>query len=276
MPTSRAVPSDPTTLYLDLIETVLTGGIMEDPPIPTPAYKTIVSDVLQNIFGVRREPAAEALGYNAHARDVGLDWPSRAFTMVGRQRLRNFRTCIEAALDANIAGDIVETGVWRGGASILARAVLAARGVTDRRVYVADSFAGLPPPDTASFPADEGDQLHTYAELAVSRAQVEANFARFGLLDNQVVFIEGWFRDTMPHFPAQRIAVLRLDGDMYESTIDPLKHLWHRVSPGGSIIVDDYYVMPACRQAVQDFCAGIGVTPGLQEIDGMGVYFRKP
>ncbi len=263
------------TRYLNLMEAVLTGIIMEDPPIPTPAYKEIVSDVLHGLFGVRAEPDPSALGFNTQAREVGLDWPSRALTMIGRQRLRNFRDSIENALAGAISGDVVEAGVWRGGASIMARAVLAAYDVTDRMVYVADSFSGLPPPDEDRFPADSGDRLHRFAELAVSRGEVEANFRRFDLLDEQVTFVEGWFRDTMPRFPADRIAVLRLDGDMYESTYLPLHHLWDRVSPGGTIIIDDYHVMPACRLAVQDFIARHSCRVDIQEIDGLGVFFTK-
>jgi O-methyltransferase len=262
-------------LYLNLMEAVLTGVIMEDPPIATPAYKAIVSDVLHGLYGVRAEPDSASLGFNARAREVGLDWPSRAFTMIGRQRLRNFRDSIESAITAGIEGDIVEAGAWRGGASIMARAVLAAHNVTDRRVYVVDSFAGLPPPDADRFPADAGDRLHRFTELAVSRGQVEANFRRFDLLDEQVTFVEGWFRDTMPHFPAEKIAVLRLDGDMYESTFLPLQCLWDRVSEGGTIIIDDYHVMPACKLAVEDFARGQGHSFAIQEIDGLGVYFVK-
>jgi hypothetical protein len=263
------------TLYLNLMESVLTGIIMEDPPIQTQAYRKIVSEILHGMFGVRAEPAPAALGFNAQARNVGLDWPSRALTMIGRQRLRNFRDSIENAIAGEIPGDIVEAGVWRGGASIMARAVLAAYDVTDRAVYLADSFAGLPPPDADRFPADAGDGLHRFAELAVSRSQVEANFRRFDLLDEQVKFVPGWFRDTMPQFPAAKIAVLRLDGDMYESTYLPLHHLWDRVSPRGTIIIDDYHVMPSCRLAVQDFIARRGCRVQIQEIDGLGVFFTK-
>jgi len=270
---------DPAALrarYLDLLENILTGAIIEDPPLPTPGYKAIVAGVLKDMFGVAAEPPPETLRFNQTARDNGLDWPSRAFTMIGRKRLRSFRGAIETVLADNIAGDIVETGVWRGGASILARAVLAAYGQTTRRVYVCDSFAGLPPPDTSQYPADAGSTLHEEADLAVSLDQVQRNFAAFDLLDDQVVFVPGWFRDTMPSFPASQIAVLRLDGDMYESTIDPLRYLYDRVSPGGWVIVDDYFVVPACQRAVHDFLDGRGVSAVIENLDGGGVLFRKP
>lgn len=212
--------------------------------------------------------------FNPEYRDEGLDWPSTALTMVGRRRLHNFRSVIEQAIDQNVAGDILEAGVWRGGASILARAVLASYGVTERRVIVADSFQGLPPP-SEEFPADAGADFHTHPELAVSLEEVQANFARFGLLDEQVVFLKGWFRDTMPLVDAETLAVLRLDGDMYESTLVPLRHLYDRVSPGGWVIVDDYRLITACQEAVRDFFRDRRIDPPLHDIDMIGIYFRK-
>lgn len=250
----RRAPAKEWVRYLDELEDVLTGFSTADPPLPGSPV-----------------PMFE---FNPAYRDEGFDWPSTALTMVGRQRLHNFRTLIERALDEGVPGDILEAGVWRGGASILARAVLASRGATDRRVIVADSFAGLPPP-SEQFPADAGADFHTHPELAVSLEQVWANFRRFGLLDDQVVFLEGWFRDTMPRVEAEALAVLRLDGDMYESTFVPLVHLYDRVAPGGWVIVDDYHLMAACREAVGDFLADRGIDPPLHDIDRVGVYFRK-
>ena len=241
--------------------------------MPTQGYKELVANVIGVLGGDEVNPAA--LGYNSAVRDAGWDWPSRSLTMIGRKRLRNFRTCIESVLDDGVCGDIVEAGVWRGGASILARAVLAAHGVEDRKVFLADSFAGLPAPDPARYPADEASKLHLFNELAVSRAEVERNFGQFDLLDSQVAFVEGWFRDTMPNFPAQRVAVLRLDGDMYESTIDPLRHLWDRIPPGGWVIVDDYHVVPSSRQATHDFLDDRRIAVQVNEIDGSGVFFQK-
>ena len=112
--------------------------------------------------------------------------------------MRNLRYACETVLLDGIDGDFIETGVWRGGACILMRGILEAYNDGTRRVFVADSFAGLPPPDPETFPADAGDQHHYDGELEVSRADVESNFRRFGLLDERVVFIEGWFKDTLP------------------------------------------------------------------------------
>ena len=182
-------------------------------------------------------------------------WTGRyaAHTMIGRKRLENVQSCIEDVLAHGVPGDLIETGVWRGGATILMRAVLKAHGVTDRLVWVADSFAGLPAPDSNRYPRDEGDQLHTFRQLAVSLEQVQDNFRRYGLLDDQVRFLKGWFRETLPSAPIDRLAVLRLDGDLYQSTIEALESLYDRISVGGYVIVDDYGNVAGCRQAVHDF-----------------------
>jgi O-methyltransferase len=214
-------------------------------------------------------------GTNEVARVEGRDWPSRAHTMIGLKRLANIRYCVETVLDENVAGDLIETGVWRGGAVIFMRAILRARGVTDRIVWAADSFAGLPAPDVKHFPQDEGISLHRFPQLAVPLEHVKENFQRYGLLDEQVRFVKGWFRDTLPHVPIERLAVLRLDGDLYESTIQALDGLYHKVSPGGFVIVDDYGNVPACREAVTDFRVRQGITDTIVPIDWGGVYWRR-
>jgi hypothetical protein len=183
---------DLRALYLDLMESVLIGAVYEDPPLPVFDWK----------------------GFDPKARNRGVDWPKNAFSMIGAARMRNFRVLIERVISGNVPGDIVETGVWRGGASILARAVLAAYGVQDRRVILADSFEGLPPPDKDRYPADEGSIFHEYSELAVSEDKVRSNFEKFRLFDDQVVLLKGWFKNTMPLVPSNRIAILRLDGDL--------------------------------------------------------------
>jgi hypothetical protein len=214
-------------------------------------------------------------GADERARAEGRDWPARAHTMIGLKRLASIRTCVEAVLDAGIPGDLVETGVWRGGATIFMRAILKARGVTDRLVWVCDSFAGLPPPDTDHYPHDQGITLHRFPQLAVSLEREQENFRRYGLLDEQVRFLKGWFRDTLPRAPIERLAVLRLDGDLYESTIQALDSLYDKLSAGGFVIVDDFGNVAACRQAVGDFRTKRAITDPIQTIDWGGVYWRR-
>lgn len=208
------------------------------------------------------------------ARDLGQDWPRLAFTMIGSKRMQNLQFCVEDVLARNIPGDFIETGVWRGGACIFMRGMLKAYGITDRYVWVADSFAGLPPGDPDKYPADAGSTFHLYPQLAISQEEVAENFRRFGLLDEQVRMLKGLFRDTLPAAPIDKLAVLRLDGDMYESTMDALTSLYDKVSDGGYVIIDDY-VIPQCRSAVHDFRSAHGINDFMEVIDWAGIYWRK-
>jgi O-methyltransferase/8-demethyl-8-(2,3-dimethoxy-alpha-L-rhamnosyl)tetracenomycin-C 4'-O-methyltransferase len=193
--------------------------------------------------------------------------------MIGTVRMRNLRYACETVLLDGVEGDFIETGVWRGGACIMMKGILEAYGDASRRVFVADSFAGLPRPDVENFPVDAGGRPDTWNELKIPRTDVENNFRRFGLLDKRVVFLEGWFKDTLPEAPIDQLALLRLDGDLYESTIQALDALYHKVSYGGFVIVDDYF-LPPCAKAVQDFRERYGITSPILPIDGVGSYWR--
>jgi len=152
-----------------------------------------------------------------------------------------------------------------------------ARGLDRNRrmAWVADSFAGLPPPDPGKYPADAEDKHHTITPLAVSLEEVRENFKRYSLLDDQVCFLKGWFKDTLPNAPLKRLAVVRLDGDMYESTMDGLTNLYPKLSVGGYLIVDDFGAVRGCRKAVEDFRLTHGITESIQQIDWGGVFWRR-
>jgi O-methyltransferase len=237
--------------YLNLLESALVGSIYGDAPI-------------DQWSGGKYDP---------NVRTLGRDWPSFAQTMIGTIRMRNLRWLCETTLLEGVPGDFMETGVWRGGACIYMRGILEAYEERTRRVFVADSFKGLPPPNPAEFPADAGDTHHTYPQLAVSRADVENNFRRYGLLDDQVVFLEGWFKDTLPNAPTNEIALLRLDGDMYESTMQALVALYPKVCHGGFVIIDDYFLQP-CAQAVNEYREKHSVQSPLIPIDGWATWWR--
>jgi hypothetical protein len=173
----------------------------------------------------------------------------------------------------DIPGDFIEAGVWRGGACIFMKGIVEAYGDYERRIFVADSFAGLPAPNVDEYPADAGDLHHAFKQLAVSRLEVEENFRQYGLLDERIIFLEGWFKDTLPTAPIDRLAVLRLDGDMYESTIQALDALYHKVSQGGFVIIDDYH-LTRCAQAVNDYRSRNNINSPVIPIDGLGVWWR--
>lgn len=219
-------------------------------------------------IGVRNESGESVPA--PYLRNV-LEFPH---SMIGRKRMDNLQSCIETILEENVPGDLIETGVWRGGATIFMRGMLAAYGCNDRTVWVADSFEGVPPP---SYPQDAGMVLDKswLPVLAVSLEKVQRMFKRYDLLDEQVRFLKGWFKDTLPGAPIERLALLRLDGDLYESTMDGLNALYDKVSPGGFIIVDDYNAVKACKQAVEEFREARGIHDEIVGIDFAAVYWRK-
>ena len=267
-----APKSNVVAAYLDLLKRTILNEVYEDheylrkPPEGRRLFaKARPADEVR-VSPRRIDPAA---------RDAGEVWPpsAMAHSMIGRTRLDNIQYCIETALGDRIPGDLIETGVWRGGATIFMRGCLLALGDVERTVWVADSFAGLPAPDPA-YAADADDVHHTIPELAVSLAQVQGNFRRYGLLDERVRFLEGWFKNTLPSAPIRELAVMRLDGDMYGSTIEALQALYPKLSPGGFVIIDDYCIA-SCRQAVTDFRRSNAITEAIVDIDRTGVFWRK-
>lgn len=246
----------PARLYLELMKRALTNWLYRD-----------MADV-----SLGRDTRDENHPWR---KDFLKEWREPCHTMAGTKRLDNVHACMEDVLRAGVPGDLIETGVWRGGVAILMRAILAAYGVTDRTVWVADSFEGLPPPQIDQYPADAGYDLHQVQELKVSIEQVRSHFDRYGLLDGQVQFLKGWFKDTLPIAPIDRLSILRLDGDLYESTMDALVHLYPKLSVGGYIIVDDYGAILPCRQAVGDYRRTHGITEPIVPVDWTGVYWQR-
>ena len=208
-------------------------------------------------------------------RMEGRDWPNLAHSMIGMKRMDNIQFCLEDVIRRGVPGDFIETGVWRGGACIFARGILKAYGIKDRTVWVADSFAGLPPPDPGKYPDDAGDIHHLLKPLAISLEQVKSNFDTYGLLDERVQFLKGWFKDTLPRAPLKQMAVVRLDGDMYESTMDGLTNLYPKLSVGGYLIVDDYGAVPACAKAVNDYRKQHDINDPIEVIDWGGVFWKR-
>jgi len=198
-----------------------------------------------------------------------------AHTMVGVLRLENLRQLTQRVIDEGVPGDFIETGVWRGGCCILMRGILAANGIHDRKVYVADSFQGVPAPKPESYPQDAGMVLHTFPALSVPADVVRANFALYGLLDENVVFVEGFFSETLPAFQGGPFSLIRLDGDLYESTYVALEYLYPKLSTGGFAVIDDYGAIPACRQAVTDYRAKHGIDEPMEQVDWTGAWWRK-
>ena len=193
-----------------------------------------------------------------------------AETMLGTHQLDHMQECIVDVLARGVPGDLIEAGVWRGGMTIFMRAVLMAYEVTDRKVWVADSFAGLPSinREHEAFDWHGGD-------MAVSLETVRNNFARYGLLDDRVVFLKGFFGETLSTSPIRQLSILRVDADLYQSTMDVLRNLYPALSVGGYAIFDDYQNLPDCRRAIDEFRRSEGITQEICQIDKRAVYWRK-
>ncbi len=264
-------------LYLDLLKKSLTGYIFEDTYRPLvyrqQTIKGKIYPYLKKALARFRVELVKKESFDPAVRAVGKDWPAQAQTMIGLKRLDNIQECVLDILEKKIKGDFIETGVWRGGAVIFMRALLKLRNDTKRIVWAADSFEGLPRPDKRHV-ADSGDTLFTQTTLAVSLDEVKHNFQKYGMLDNQVKFLKGWFSQTLPKAPITKLALLRLDGDMYASTMDALEVLYPKVSQGGYVIVDDW-CLPACRQAVEDYRKANKITDTIKKIDWASVYWQK-
>ena len=276
------IPTEPRLardMYIDLLKKCLTGsgfpGAVGRILPPRGTVKRAAMDVIRNVLARRRMILAKMppphAGEEPNSQSCGE-------TMMGMRRLNTLQTCIETVLQGNVPGDFIETGVWRGGAVIFMRAMLKVYGETGRTVWVADSFNGLPKPDSERYPRDSGDQLWRCDFMAVSVDEVKANFARYGLLDDQVRFLPGWFRDTLPAAPISELAILRLDGGLYESTAIALEHLYPKVVCGGYVIVDDYGAISGCRAAADEYRARCRITEPMQFVRDRQqpcVYWRK-
>lgn len=266
--------------YLDLLKKVLIDLHRIDAVYYSPGITythSLQSRILKNFADVVRQKRDYYLCKRIEAslddRLEGHDWPMYSETMIGYKRLDNIHYCYEQIVKDGIEGDMIETGVWRGGACIFMNALVQSYN-EKRQIWVCDSFEGLPKPNEAMYPEDKGDIHHQYNALAVSLEQVKANFKRYDLLTENVKFLKGWFSDTLPTIPAQKFALVRLDGDMYESTMDALVNLYHKLEPGGYLIVDDYALGP-CKKAINDFRDKHSITEEIIQIDSTGVYWRK-
>jgi hypothetical protein len=196
-------------------------------------------------------------------------------SMMGKIRMNNLYQCLTTIQQKGIPGDLIECGVWRGGGTILMAGFARVYGWVDRKIFVADSFEGLPKP---SLKQDQNLDLSkdVYPELAISLEAVQDNFRAYDLLSEQIIFLKGWFKDTLSDVRIKQLALLRLDGDLYESTMDGLTHLYDKVVSGGFIIVDDFGIKN-CEQAVKDFFSRRNEPmPEVHKVDWTGVYWCKP
>ena len=202
----------------------------------------------------------------------------RAYTMIHEAKyVNNLELCFEFR---KIAGCVVECGVWRGGMSAGMVQVLG----DERKYYLFDSFEGLPPAredlDGAAAIAWQSDTASPTYYNNCGAGQEEAAAAMKLSGSTSFSLVKGWFNETVPRFtPPSAIAVLRLDGDWYDSTKVCLENLYPHVAPGGIVIIDDYYNWDGCARAVNEFIAGIAtpnVVPRMRQFRDRAAYLIKP
>jgi O-methyltransferase len=265
-----------TKLYLELLKKTLTDTLRcSDEYAKHEGPKGIRFTIVEKYLLKRGYDIMKRIPFNLEKRKIGRDWPMHAETMVGVERLNNIEKLLTDIIEHSIEGDCIETGVWRGGATIFMAAIIKAYEQTNRNVWVADSFEGLPKPNAEKYPHDKGDVHHTKTRLAISKEDVEQNFRNYNLLGDNIKFLKGWFKDTLPNAPIEKLALVRLDGDMYESTMDGLVNLYPKLQSGGYIIIDDWGAVPACKKAVLDYREQYGITEDIILIDWGGVYWKK-
>jgi O-methyltransferase len=213
-------------------------------------------------------------GYNVQDRIKGIGHNPNAYTMLSLKQLDFIENCVKDILKNNISGDFIECGVWRGGATIFMKSLLKAYNDTVRKVWVSDSFEGCPKPNINKYPDDANSNWFENPDIAVSLEQVKINFSKFDLLDNNVIFLKGWFKNTLPG-SIERLSLLRVDGDLYESTMDAISLLYDKLSIGGYFIDDDYGSIPQAKKAIDDFRKKHNITEEIKTIDFTGVYWKK-
>lgn len=276
---THPVPTSPAELYLDLLKRSLTRTLnaksterqtLQARFVP----KRLAIQLVQAVLAPLRLELVRTIRCTAEdyleSGNAAYNRVEDAETMLGMRQLDNMQACIKQVIEDDVPGDLLEAGVWRGGMTILMRAALSAAGDKSRSVWVADSFSGLPEPDHLqdSFGWRAGD-------MAASIDQVRGNFARYGLLDERVRFLEGYFCDTLPAAPIRELAILRVDADLYESTRDVLDALYPKLSAGGFAIFDDYRNLVDCRRAVDEYRERHGINEPIEVIDKRAVFWRK-
>jgi O-methyltransferase len=209
----------------------------------------------------------------------------RPFTMTSIHRVAALADAVEYVCRSRIPGDIVECGVWRGGSTMAAARTLIRLGDKSRRLYLFDTFEGMPPPTAddldrdgvparALLDADAGRTGPMWARATLG--DVQENLRSTGYPSDLIVFAKGKVENTIPGQAPEQIAILRLDTDWYESTAHELTHLYPRLVEGGVLIIDDYGYWQGARKAVDEYIARHKIALLLSRIDDTGRMATKP
>jgi hypothetical protein len=259
---------------LRTLKPAVQGGMSPPPERNRDAYIDLIKRAITNYLYLGGETPQDQFRcvthYDLERSDWKVDPLSRPTTLLTKAQLDLVEQAILAVEAQKVPGDFLEAGVWRGGAVMLMRALIYAHNMTGRKVFAADSFAGIPKNSRAvNDPVDQWSD-----RWVASLDEVKQAMGRFGLLDDKVEFVAGFFEDTLKTLGSNRFAVVRLDSDSYDSVETSLEYLYPLVSQGGFIIIDDWH-LPGCRMAVMNYRSQLGIDDRVQEWDGNAYWIKQ-
>ena len=205
---------------------------------------------------------------------------SKVFTKTSPERMYALYQAVKYVVRSPVPGAIVECGVWRGGSSMLAALALLEEGVSDRELWLYDTYEGMAEPGEHDRDfrgvaakellegADRQDEQSVWCYSSLDA--VQRNMASTGYPASRIRYVQGKVEDRIPAEMPGEIALLRLDTDFYESTYHELRHLFPRIAPGGILIIDDYGHWEGARRATDQFFREIDQTVLLHRIDYTG------
>jgi O-methyltransferase len=205
----------------------------------------------------------------------------KPYTMTSPERMYSLYKAVQYILVNNIEGDFIECGVWKGGSALLIASILCKKGITNRKVILYDTYEGMSEPTE-----NDKDYLGKKAEVLLKETSIEiqdsvwcyssfeevkANLNLSGLQKENIIMIKGKVEDTIPNqLPTNKIALLRLDTDWYESTKHELNYLYPLLQHNGVLIIDDYGHWEGCRKAVDEYFSFNKISILLNRIDNTG------
>ncbi len=274
-------PPNPTAgMYLDLLRKCVTREMFADTGYAvTPRGHTLKSRMAKVVLEILSRKQLKLVRENQTTLEDKLEgrgWPGTAESMSGSRRLEFFQKVLYVIERDGVRGDFFEGGCWRGGAVIMMLGALRALGMSDRKVWAADSFEGYPAPGPDST-AEDRFLYEQGSYFRISRGDFEANVAKYQLMSDALVVLEGYFDRSLPTAPIDRLALIRIDIDGYEGTRAILENLYPKLSPGGFVVVDDYGVEGA-RRAIDGYLAEHHPSASIRSIpqkNEKAIYFRK-
>ncbi len=246
-------------------------------------FKQIIQSIFNKIgYKIERMPDKAAVPYDMDEGEFKEIYNKcKDYTMTSVERMYTLYKAIQYVSDIKIPGDIVECGVWKGGSSMVSAYALLGKGDKKRKIYLYDTFKGMSEPTDKDlmagndYPAQkvwdkyQGDGHSKWCYIP--KEEVKKNMLSTGYPKENLVFVEGIVEDTLPKMAPDKIVLLRLDTDWYESTYHELIHLFPRLSKGGLLVLDDYGHWKGVREAVDKHFKENGIKILLNRIDNAGV-----